>query len=135
MVGGATAFREPGSRVLKAAELGIPSPQLAVRANGAVMVAAGVGLALGAAPRACATVLAGSLVPTTMAGHAFWREDTPEGRASHRIQFLKTLGLIGGLLAIAAEAATPHGEDRHDRRGARLQTLKRICRTSPSRTT
>ncbi len=69
IAGGAEAFRRPAPRALKAARLGIPNPELAVRANGAAMVAAGAAMALGYRPRAAATVLAACLVPTTLAGH------------------------------------------------------------------
>lgn len=102
------AAAEPGGRVVLAADLGVPSPEAAVRLNGAVMVAGGVGLASGVAPRAAAVGLVASMVPTTLAGHAFWQQDDPGARKANRIQFLKNLGLIGGLLAVAA---TPAGGD------------------------
>ena len=41
------AAAEPGGRVALAAELGVPSPELAVRGNGAAMVAGGLALATG----------------------------------------------------------------------------------------
>lgn len=102
------AAAEPGGRVDLAADLGVPSPEAAVRLNGAAMVAGGVGLASGVAPRAAAVGLVASMVPTTLAGHAFWQQDDPGARKANRIQFLKNLGLIGGLLAVAA---TPAGGD------------------------
>src|SRR5471030_1631182 len=65
VVAGSEAFREPGARVEKAAALGIPQPELATKANGALMVAAGAALGLGVAPRLAATALIGALIPTT----------------------------------------------------------------------
>ena len=44
----------------------------AVRLNGAVQMVAGLLLALGRFPRLSALALAGTLVPTTAAGHRFW---------------------------------------------------------------
>lgn len=98
---GFDAARQPGKRVDMAAELGIPSPRTAVRLNGWTMVGAGTALATGILPRLAALVLAGSLVPTTLAGHPYWRESDPQARAQGRIHFLKNLSMMGGLLYIA----------------------------------
>jgi uncharacterized membrane protein YphA (DoxX/SURF4 family) len=100
---GYEAAAEPGGRVQLAADLGVPKPELAVRVNGAAMTAGGIALALGILPRLAATGLIASLIPTTIAGHAFWKTDDPAMKKSHRIQVLKNLGLIGGLLVIALE--------------------------------
>jgi uncharacterized membrane protein YphA (DoxX/SURF4 family) len=94
---GFDAARDPGNRVEKAAGLGLPNPALAVRGNGAAMVAGGAALVLNKVPRLAALGLLGSMVPTTLAGHAFWEMDGPE-RKAQQIQFLKNLGLMGGLI-------------------------------------
>jgi hypothetical protein len=47
--------------------------------------------------------LLGSLVPTTVAGHAFWDAKTAEERARQRTQFLKNVGLGGGLILAAVD--------------------------------
>jgi putative oxidoreductase len=99
---GYEAAAEPGGRVDLAAALGVPSPELAVRANGAAMVAGGVALGLGVLPRVAATGLVLSLVPTTLAGHPYWQREDPGARKADRIQVLKNVGLIGGLVAVAA---------------------------------
>lgn len=99
---GYEAAKEPGGRTALAENLGIPNPEMAVRANGVAMVAGGSALAAGVFPRAAATGLAASLVPTTLAGHAFWNFDDPMVRNTQRIQALKNMALAGGLLAIAA---------------------------------
>ncbi|MEV0131244.1 DoxX family protein [Dactylosporangium sp. NPDC050688] len=74
-----------------------------VRVNGAAQVAGGLLLATGRATTPAALVLAGSLVPTTLAGHAFWDIEDPAQRNQQRINFLKNLGLIGGLLFAALD--------------------------------
>lgn len=74
-----------------------------VRLNGAAQVTSGVLLATGHATRPAALVLAGSLVPTTLAGHPFWTYDDPAQRSQQRINFLKNLGLLGGLLFAALD--------------------------------
>jgi len=84
--------------------IGLPDdPELLVRANGVAMVGAGTLLALGRLPRIASTVLAVTLVPTTVAAHPFWQEQDPEVRAQQKVQFLKNLGLLGGLLLAAVD--------------------------------
>jgi uncharacterized membrane protein YphA (DoxX/SURF4 family) len=100
--GGWAAFTEPGPRTPKAEGLGVPEPELAVRANGLAMVAGGAALAVGLWPRAAAAGLIASLVPTTLAGHPFWDEEDPATRAGQRTQFLKNLAIMGGLAVLIA---------------------------------
>ena len=59
--------------------------------------------ALGKLPRLASAVLAATLVPTTVAAHSFWQEQDPEVRAKQKVQFLKNLGLLGGLLLAAVD--------------------------------
>jgi putative oxidoreductase len=77
----------------------------AVRLNGTVQLVAGTLLAIGWLPRLSALALAGTLVPTTVAGHRFWDADNDEERAMQRIQFLKNLCMFGGLLIAAGDTA------------------------------
>ncbi|NUR63851.1 MAG: DoxX family membrane protein [Catenulispora sp.] len=95
---------------------GVPKDvETAVRLNGAVQVLAGACLALGVAPRASAAALAGTLVPTTYAGHPFWEVEDPQERAQQRIHFLKNLSMFGGLLFAATD------RKRHRRRKSHHQ--------------
>ena len=74
-----------------------------VRINAATQIAAGLALATGRFPRLSALVLAGSLVPTTAAGHRFWEESDATTRASQRLHFTKNLSMMGGLLLAAVD--------------------------------
>ena len=94
---GFDAARDPGTRVDKAAALGVPNPALAVRGNGAAMVAGGAALIVNKVPRLAAFGLLASMVPTTLAGHPFWEFEGAD-RKAQQIQFLKNLGLMGGLV-------------------------------------
>jgi putative oxidoreductase len=76
-------------------------PVDAVRLNAAVHLGAGALLAAGVMSRLAATALAVSMVPTTVAGHPFWEIDDPMKRSQQRVQFLKNLGILGGLLMVA----------------------------------
>lgn len=54
-------------------------------------------------PRLAAAVLAGSLVPTTLAGHPYWRVEDPAMRRQQRTHFFKNVGLFGGALLVLSE--------------------------------
>jgi uncharacterized membrane protein YphA (DoxX/SURF4 family) len=79
-----------------------------VRLNGATQILAGATLSLGIFRRLSAAVLIGTLIPTTLAGHAFWEELDEDARNRQVTQFAKNLGLLGGLLLIATETTTKH---------------------------
>jgi len=109
---GFDALREPGGRVdlagpvLAQMRKVVPLPdddERLVRLNAGVQVVAGAMLALGLAPRLSALALAGSLVPTTLAGHSFWSLEDPAARKVQRIQFHKNMAMIGGLLFAALD--------------------------------
>jgi uncharacterized membrane protein YphA (DoxX/SURF4 family) len=74
-----------------------------VRLNGAAQLVGGLALASGKGRRLGAVLLAGSLVPTTLAGHSFWQESDKTVRAAQKVQFMKNLGLMGGLLLAAVD--------------------------------
>ena len=78
-----------------------------MRGNAAVQVVCGTMLALGRAQRLAALVLAGSLIPTTLAGHSYWAIEDPATRKIQRIQFHKNLAMIGGLLFAALDEPSP----------------------------
>src|SRR5215467_6314648 len=87
--GGSSAYLEPGNRPTKVAKAGIPEPELAVKANGALMVIAGIALALNLWPRLAATALLASTIPTTLVGHPFWQEEEEGPRKQQQVHFFK----------------------------------------------
>jgi putative oxidoreductase len=74
-----------------------------VRLNAALQIAAGALFVLGKAKRLNALALAGSLVPTTLAGHRYWELDDPAKRSQQRTLFKKNAAMLGGLLLAATE--------------------------------
>ena len=78
-------------------------PVTLVRINGATQVVAGLALATGHLPRLSSAVLAGTLVPTTLAGHRFWEESDPQQRQAQTIGFLKNLSMLGGLMLASVD--------------------------------
>jgi uncharacterized membrane protein YphA (DoxX/SURF4 family) len=107
VAGGLDAARHPTAKLPKADTVIEPleqavgvdiDPAELVRLNGIVQVGAGLALATGTLPHLAALALAGTLVPTTVAGHAFWNETDPTQRAGQRTHFLKNVAMLGGLL-------------------------------------
>ncbi|MGH3891503.1 MAG: DoxX family membrane protein, partial [Rhodococcus qingshengii] len=78
-------------------------PETLVKINAAVQIGGGALLATGKAPRLASLVLAGSLVPTTLAGHDFWNETDPSLRAMQRTNFIKNVSLLGGLMIASVD--------------------------------
>ena len=112
VVGGLDQLKHPGRKADTARPLveklapavGLPDDtELLVRANGIAMVTAGSLLALGRLPRLASGVLAATVLPTTLVAHPFWSESNPEVRAQQKAQFLKNLGLLGGVLLAAVD--------------------------------
>jgi uncharacterized membrane protein YphA (DoxX/SURF4 family) len=69
-----------------------------VRVNGAFQLAGGLAMATGKGRRLGAGLLALSMIPTTLARHPFWTRDDPEQKAHDRQQFVKNVGLLGGVI-------------------------------------
>ena len=116
--GGISTLRNPQSRVPGAAPIVEQLTEVAdkqlpvevprdveqwVKIDAAVKVGAGSLFALGKLPRLSALALAGSIVPTTLAGHRFWEHEDPEERFGQLANFLKNAGLLGGLLIAAVD--------------------------------
>src|SRR3954469_92326 len=94
-------------------------PVTLVRANAVVQIVAAAALATGRAPRVSSTVLAVSLLPTTLAGHAFWQEEDPAAKKAQRISFFKGVSLLGGLMIAGVDTEGKPGVAWRARRVAR----------------
>lgn len=118
IVGGFDALRNPTQRAAKATPLidksveNLPGtvtqklpadPETLIKINAAVQIGGGLLLASGKAPRVASLVLAGSLIPTTIAGHDFWNESDPAIRAIQRTNFIKNVSLLGGLMIASVD--------------------------------
>ncbi|WP_137726102.1 DoxX family protein [Prescottella subtropica] len=117
----AAPFLEKTAAVLPGSVSGkLPAhPETLVRINAVVQVGAGTLLALGKAPRAASLVLAGTLVPTTLAGHDFWNVPDPQQRAAQRMQFFKNMTMLGGLMIAAVDTEGRPSLGWRGRRAAR----------------
>jgi uncharacterized membrane protein YphA (DoxX/SURF4 family) len=105
-----------------------------VRVNGAVHVVGGLAM-LTPAKRLGAAALAVSLVPTTVAGHAYWEFEDPADRAQQRTHFYKNLGLLGGLIlaAIDNDGKPSLSWRAHHAAGAAERSVRRAAQNTKSK--
>ncbi len=89
-----------------------------VRLNAGAQVLAGAALATGRAPRLASTVLAATLVPSTLAGHRFWEETDPAAKSNQKIHFFKNVSMFGGLLIAGVDTEGKPGMAWRARRAA-----------------
>jgi putative oxidoreductase len=74
-----------------------------VRINAGVHIAAGLALATGRMPRLSALMLAGTVLPTTVAGHRWWEEKDKAARTAALTHFFKNISMLGGLVLAAVD--------------------------------
>ncbi|MHC1558214.1 DoxX family protein [Actinomycetospora sp. C-140] len=128
--GGVDTLLNPEPRVQKATPLlekvgptlpdQVPSePGQLVRIDAGVKIGAGTLLAIGKFPRLSSLALAATLVPTTVAGHPFWEKADPAEKTAEQQQFLKNLGLLGGLILAAVDTEGKPSLGWRGRRAAR----------------
>ena len=65
------------------------------------------------------TVLAASLIPTTVAGHRFWEETDPTAKKTQRLNFAKNASIVGGLLIAGVDTEGKPGVAWRAKRAAR----------------
>lgn len=146
--GGVDQLRRPDTKAANAGPLvsslagtaigpvSLPSdPAGLVRLNGGIMAGAGSLLALGRLPRLSALVLAASVIPTTLSGHAFWKEEDKEAKSRELGQVLKDVGLLGGLLITAVDTNGKPGLGwRAKRAGRDAQRAAKLAKADAKRT-
>ena len=87
---------EPGSTIQQMASKGIPLPGVLIVPTIILLIAGGLSVLLGFKARYGALGLIGFLIPTTLIFHTNFAQPMQE------VQFLKNLGLMGGLLMVVA---------------------------------
>lgn len=126
---GVNALRSPGYLVQATKDAGLSDADRLVKVHGVTNVVGGLALATGRFPRVAALGLAAGLVPTTYVGHPFWKLPA-ETKPIEQINFLKNLGLVGGLLMVALDTggreSLPHAVARVGRRSAKKADKARV---------
>jgi putative oxidoreductase len=95
-----------------------------VKLDAMIKIGAGLALAFNRFPRLASFLLAGTLVPTTVATHRFWEHEDPLERSEQQTHFLKNIGLLGGLLIASADTHGKPSLNWHARHAARVASGK-----------
>jgi uncharacterized membrane protein YphA (DoxX/SURF4 family) len=85
-----------------AAGAGVPYPDVAILATGALLVMGGVGLLSGLWPRLGAAMIIVFLIGVTPVMHAFWNDPPGPQHVANMMNFFKNVGLLGGAFIAAA---------------------------------
>ena len=134
---GVSALRDDGRRAERARALGVEDPQQVTRAVAAVQVGAGALLVLNRFPRLSALVLAATVIPDAVTGHAFWTEQDKLAKRNERTLFTRDLGLLGGALVAVADTggreSVPHRAGRTAKKTAKktAKSAKKAAKNAP----
>ena len=79
---------------------GVPNPEIAVPATGALLLFGGASLLLGIKPRYGAAAILAFLLGVSPMMHDFWRIEDPNQRMNDQINFFKNLALLGAALTL-----------------------------------
>ena len=77
---------------------GVPSPDAAVAASGALIVSGGLSVIAGVKPRQGLAAIVAFLVPVTLQMHRFWEQQDPQQRMNETVHFAKNVALLGAAL-------------------------------------
>jgi putative oxidoreductase len=77
-----------------------PFPELAVPATGAMILAGGALIALGAFADVGALLVIAFLPPSAWFFHGYWREGDPHQRATQMAHFNKNVTMLGGAIVL-----------------------------------
>lgn len=93
-------FQQRSSLAQYAAAKGVPAPDIAVSATGALLIAGGASILAGIKPKIGTAAIAGFLAGVSPIMHDFWRIKEPNQKMNDMINFSKNLALLGGTLAL-----------------------------------
>ena len=89
-----------------AASKGVPSPALAIRVSGVLLLIGGLSMIFGVYTFWGAIAIALFLIPVSFKMHPFWKVQDPMGKMGECVQFDKNMALLGAALMTMA-IATP----------------------------
>ncbi len=120
-------FQERKSIAQYAGAKGVPMPEIAVEATGALLIAGGASVLLGIKPKLGTLALMTFLAGVSPVMHDFWSVDEPNQKQEQMINFMKNMAMLGGALALMGveepwPASVPLG------RPSRLERVKRFAR-------
>jgi uncharacterized membrane protein YphA (DoxX/SURF4 family) len=97
---GINHFKEYKQMAPYAKSKGVPLPEAAVLASGAMLTVGGASILLGAKPKVGALSILGFLTMVTPVMHDYWNQKDPGQKQNDMVHFMKNLALLGGVLAL-----------------------------------
>ena len=97
---GINHFKNRSQLAQYAGSKGVPAPEVAVAATGAMLLAGGASIMAGVKPKVGSAAVAGFLAGVSPIMHNFWRAEDPNQAMNDTINFTKNLALLGGTLAL-----------------------------------
>ena|SRR5579884_896684 len=107
---------------------GVASPDAAVAASGAMLIAGGLSVLTGLKPRQGLAAIVGFLIPVSLQMHRFWEEQDPQRHMAEMVNFTKNMALVGAALMmlelehpwpVSVDEARADGEEMFVRLGGR----------------
>lgn len=136
IVGGIDTLRRPQPKVEAAEALGLQdNTEQVVKVNAVAQLVGGLAFATNRLPRVSALVLAGTLVPTTAAGHRFWEYGDPTQRADQTQHFIKNVSMLGGLLLAVVDTEGRESVARKTKRVSRSAARRAAKRSAQATAT
>jgi uncharacterized membrane protein YphA (DoxX/SURF4 family) len=83
-----------------AAYKGVPAPDVAVQASGALLLSGGLSVLAGVKPHQGLAAIVAFLVPVTLQMHRFWEIGDEQQRTNEMINFTKNFALVGAAMML-----------------------------------
>jgi putative oxidoreductase len=115
IVSGIAKLTDPAGAAGYMTAVGIPSASTLVIIAGLAEVFGGLAIAFGFLGRLASLALFVYLIPTTLIFHGFWRFEGAEMK-TQMVNFMKNLGIMGGLALLYAQGPGLYSVDRKLRR-------------------
>ena len=93
-------FQERKSMAQYASAKNVPSPDVAVSATGALMIAGGLSVLLGVKPKWGALAIMTFLGGVSPLMHDFWNAEDPSESQSQMVNFMKNMAMLGAATAL-----------------------------------
>ncbi len=93
-------FQERKTMAQYASGKGVPTPELAVTASGALLVAGGASVLLGIKPKWGTLAIVTFLAGVSPVMHDFWKSDDPARKQNDMIHFAKNIAMLGAAMTL-----------------------------------
>jgi uncharacterized membrane protein YphA (DoxX/SURF4 family) len=81
---------------------GVPLPSVAIAITGVLLLLGGLSILLGLYPLVGSVLLVVFLLPVSLMMHNFWKVQDPQMKAAEKVNFIKNMALLGGVLMLLA---------------------------------